>query len=173
VQVGWLGGKHKHNRDKALRLPLSNKHNLTTTTMKQETTFTLLTQVLNLWQQETELAIAKYKLSQPEFALLASLHSFLKEGKSATQVDVCKHSGITQMNASILLRKLQTRKFIQRKEHLIDTRAKTVQLTEIGEQVAIDILNELNKLSTTFFQISKNNENELMKKLQEIVHSKK
>jgi DNA-binding MarR family transcriptional regulator len=140
--------------------------------MKQETTFTVLTQVLHLWHQETELVIAKYKLTQPEFALLASLHSFLKEGKSATQVDVCKRSGIKQMNASILLRKLQTRKFIQRKEHPIDTRAKTVQLTKIGEQVAVDILDELDKISTAFFQLTKNKEAELIKKLQEIVHSK-
>jgi DNA-binding MarR family transcriptional regulator len=133
-----------------------------------ETTFTLINQVVDLWNIKTLLILKKHNLSHPEFTMLASAHYMCNVTKNATQIDICTHAGIKQMNASILLRKLQTRKFLSRKEHPIDTRAKTVHLTPLGEQTATKILNEIEVINKHFFQLTTSNETAFANKLQEI-----
>jgi DNA-binding MarR family transcriptional regulator len=138
----------------------------------RETSFTLISQIVQLWQNETQILLDKNGLSQPEFTMLASAYSLCTKAKNTTQVNLCNYAGVKQMNASILLRKLQNRKFLSRKEHPIDTRAKTVQLTPLGEQTAAKILNEIEEINKHFFQLSKSDETAFNNKLKQIRDSK-
>lgn len=131
-----------------------------------ESSFILITRVVELWNNEVTQLLNEHTLTQSEFTMLASIYSHTKESQSVTQVNLCTYTGIKQMNASILLRKLQDRKFVSRKEHPIDTRAKTVHLTKLGEQTAVEILAEIETLNYHFFQLSKESEIVFVNKLQ-------
>ncbi|MEQ1734161.1 MAG: MarR family winged helix-turn-helix transcriptional regulator [Bacteroidia bacterium] len=134
---------------------------------RSENSFVLINQVVDLWNNEMLLILKQHNLSHAEFTILSSIYSFNRlKNKNASQVDICNYAGIKQMNASILLRKLQERKFISRKEHPVDTRAKTVHLTPLGEQKAIKILAELDTLNYHFFQLTKESEIVFVNKLQ-------
>jgi DNA-binding MarR family transcriptional regulator len=134
----------------------------------QETTYDLLQQVTELWQAEIKLELNEYNLTATEFTMLSSIAYLTQNNTEVTQTEVCNYAQIKPMNASILLRKLNVRKFVQRKEHSIDTRAKTITLTTLGEETVLKISTEISEISNRFFGIPKNRLAEFTKHLQEI-----
>lgn len=98
----------------------------------EESTGFLLWQVTNLWQREIRKALEKYDLTHSQFVLLASIHWLTQDKRNVTQILLSNHTQIDPMTTSTILRTLQTRGLISRQEHETDTRAKTVELTELG-----------------------------------------
>lgn len=95
----------------------------------------LLWQVTNLWQREIKKALEQYDLTHSQFVLLASIYWLTLQNKSVTQVLLSGHTKIDPMTTSTVLRTLQAKGLLKRQEHLTDTRAKTVILTDAGQQV--------------------------------------
>jgi len=56
------------------------------------------------------------------------------------------------MTTSTVLRTLQTKGFLQRQEHLTDTRAKTVCLTENGKKIIKQAVKTVEAFDKTFFE---------------------
>jgi MarR family transcriptional regulator, organic hydroperoxide resistance regulator len=118
-----------------------------------ETTFNLLAQVTELWQAEVKVKLNEYNLTLLEYTVLSSIVHLTKESTEMTQTKVSSHTQIKAMNTSIIMRKLQTKKLIQRKEHPVDTRAKTISLTPIGEKKITDVVQAVEALTVSFFKI--------------------
>jgi DNA-binding MarR family transcriptional regulator len=57
------------------------------------------------------------------------------------------------MTTSTVLRTLQTKGFLQRKEHLTDTRAKTVELTENGTNTIKEAVKTVEAFDKDFFSV--------------------
>jgi DNA-binding MarR family transcriptional regulator len=98
----------------------------------EESTGFLLWQVTNLWQREIKKALEQFDLTHVQFVLLASIYWLTSNKQKVTQIRLANHTKIDPMTTSTVLRTLQTKGLIERKEHQTDTRAKTVMLTEIG-----------------------------------------
>jgi DNA-binding MarR family transcriptional regulator len=84
------------------------------------------------WKEQFKTELKELNLTYSDYVLLQSVFTLSKNNTQVTQVDVCNATNSKPMNASIRLRKLQTLKLIQRKEHPVDTRAKTVHITAKG-----------------------------------------
>jgi DNA-binding MarR family transcriptional regulator len=69
------------------------------------------------------------------------------------------------MTTSTVLRTLQQKGFLQRQEHLTDTRAKTVGLTEEGKKIIKKAVVTVEKFDTDFFSLLGNKTKELNKNL--------
>ncbi len=95
----------------------------------------LLWQVTNLWQREIKKALEQYGLTHSQFVLLASIHWLTLHKQEVTQIVLSAHTKIDPMTTSTVLRTLQQKGFVQRQEHVTDTRAKTVELTEEGKKI--------------------------------------
>jgi DNA-binding MarR family transcriptional regulator len=109
----------------------------------------MLWQVTNLWQREIKKALEQYGLTHSQFVLLASIHWLTLNEQNVTQIVLSNHTKIDPMTTSTVLRTLQTKGLVQRKEHETDTRAKTVGLTELGLRnikPAIKTVEEFDKL---------------------------
>ena len=111
----------------------------------------LLWQVTNLWQREIRKALETYDLTHSQFVLLASIHWLTLHGQDVTQVLLSSHTKIDPMTTSTVLRTLQAKGLVQRQEHLTDTRAKTVGLTEPGKQVVKLAVQTVEDFDRTFF----------------------
>ncbi|MEQ1733869.1 MAG: MarR family winged helix-turn-helix transcriptional regulator [Bacteroidia bacterium] len=133
-----------------------------------ESSFMLLSQITNLWQADISAELKEHHLTLTEFTILSSVYWLAQQKSEVTQVNVCTHSNTKAMNASIILRKLQALGFLKRKEHSIDTRAKTISLTPKGADIIKNILIEVNLINNRFFSISKNKEESFIKKLEDI-----
>ncbi len=131
----------------------------------EESTGFLLWQVTNLWQREIKKALEQYGLTHSQFVLMASIHWLTIHKQEVTQVILSNHAKIDPMTTSTVLRTLQKKEFLQRQEHLIDTRAKTVGLTEEGEKIIKKAIAAIEKFDAEFFSLPGNKITELNKNL--------
>ena len=88
----------------------------------------LLWQVTNLWQREIRKALEQYDLTHSQFVLLASIHWLTLQNKDVTQVLLSVHTKIDPMTTSTVLRTLQAKGLLKRKEHSTDTDRKSTRL---------------------------------------------
>jgi len=127
----------------------------------EESTGFLLWQVTNLWQREIKKALEQYGITHSQFVLLASIHWLTLHKQEVTQVVLSNHTKIDPMTTSTVLRTLQQKQFIQRQEHLSDTRAKTVSLTEEGKEVIKKAIVTIEQFDKEFFSLLGNKTTEL------------
>ena len=116
----------------------------------------LLWQVTNLWQREIKKALEPYDLTHSQFVLMTSIHWLTIQGVDVTQIVLSAHTKIDPMTTSTVLRTLQSKELIQRKEHKTDTRAKTVALTYAGQQRIIPAIKAVEAFDASFFAVLNN-----------------
>jgi MarR family transcriptional regulator, organic hydroperoxide resistance regulator len=131
----------------------------------EESSGFLLWQVTNLWHREIKKALDQYGLTHSQFVLLASIHWLTIHKQEVTQVILSNHTKIDPMTTSTVLRTLQQKGFIQRQEHLTDTRAKSVGLTEEGKKIIKKAVVTVENFDKKFFSILGNKEKELNRNL--------
>jgi MarR family transcriptional regulator, organic hydroperoxide resistance regulator len=131
----------------------------------EESSGFLLWQVTNLWQREIKKALEQYGLTHSQFVLMASIHWLTINKQEVTQIVLSAHTKIDPMTTSTVLRTLQQKGFIQRQEHLTDTRAKTVVLTEDGKKIIKKAVVTVEKFDVKFFSLLGSKTKELNKNL--------
>lgn len=119
----------------------------------EESTGFLLWQVTNLWQREIKKALEQYGLTHSQFVLLASIHWLTLNEQNVTQIVLSNHTKIDPMTTSTVLRTLQQKGFLRRQEHLTDTRAKTVELTEQGKTIIKKAVLTVEEFDKVFFNL--------------------
>lgn len=92
----------------------------------------LLWQITMTWQRQLNRALDEIDLTHTQFAIISALRSLLKESNAVTQKAIAERSNTDTMMVSKVLRTLEKKGFIERKEHKTDTRAKCVFLTTKG-----------------------------------------
>jgi DNA-binding MarR family transcriptional regulator len=117
----------------------------------EESSGFLLWQVTNLWQREIKKALEDYGLTHSQYVLLASIHWLTIHKQEVTQIVLSVHTKIDPMTTSTVLRTLQQKGLIQRQEHLTDTRAKTVVLTEDGKKIIKKAVVTVEQFDASFF----------------------
>jgi DNA-binding MarR family transcriptional regulator len=125
----------------------------------------LLWQVTNLWQREIKKALDKIGLTHSQFVLLASIYWLALHQQDVTQINLSDHTKIDPMTTSKVLRTLQTRGLLERREHHTDTRAKTVGLTDQGKKATKEAVKAVEKFDKMFFSPLGNKLSEFNKKL--------
>lgn len=117
----------------------------------EDSTGFLLWQVTNLWQRMIKQALEPYNLTHSQFVLLASIHWLTKQMQDITQITLSNHTKIDPMTTSSVLRKLELKKLIERREHSMDTRAKEVVLTDRGLGTAKEAIRVVEQFDHQFF----------------------
>lgn len=112
----------------------------------------LLWQVTNLWQREIKKALEPFDLTHSQFVLMASIHWLTLHKHDVTQILLSSHTKIDPMTTSTVLRTLQNKGFLQRQEHVTDTRAKTVGLTDTGRKIIKQAVKTVETFDRTFFE---------------------
>ncbi|MCE9501114.1 MAG: MarR family transcriptional regulator [Leptospira sp.] len=125
----------------------------------------LLWQVTNLWQREIKKALEKYELTHSQFVLLASIHWLSLYDQEVTQILLSSHTKIDPMTTSTVLRTLQVKGLLKRREHPTDTRAKTVELTDSGKILVRQAVKTVEKFDFDFFRILGNGTNSFNRNL--------
>ncbi|UII28933.1 MarR family transcriptional regulator [Fulvivirga maritima] len=111
----------------------------------------LLGQLTQLWQRNQKKVLDPLNLTSTQFVLLAALGWLSKKSDAVTQIDIANQSNSDRMMVSKVLRTLQEKKFISRREHPTDTRAKVIQLTEAGANVLQEALAAIERSDIDFF----------------------
>lgn len=119
----------------------------------EESSGFLLWQVTNLWQREIKKALEQYNITHSQFVLMASIHWLTLHKQEVTQIILSSHTKIDPMTTSTVLRTLQQKNLITRQEHVTDTRAKIVVLTETGKEITKKAIVTVEAFDKKFFSI--------------------
>jgi DNA-binding MarR family transcriptional regulator len=93
----------------------------------------LLWQVTNRWQAAQRAALAPFDLTHVQFVLLASLtYLAARRAEPVMQRDLANHAATDPMMTSQVLRTLEQKGLIGRRDHPHDRRAKALAPTETG-----------------------------------------
>jgi MarR family transcriptional regulator, organic hydroperoxide resistance regulator len=130
---------------------MKNKDNTFSVEKAEESSGFLLWQVTNLWQREIKKALEPHGLTHSQFVLMASIHWLTLHNQDVTQILLSSHTKIDPMTTSTVLRTLQTKGLLQRQEHLTDTRAKTVGLTDNGKKIIKQAVKTVETFDRNFF----------------------
>jgi DNA-binding MarR family transcriptional regulator len=133
----------------------------------------LLGQVTMLWQRKQKKVLDPLDLTQTQFVLLAALAWLSKKSDNVTQIDIANQSNSDRMMVSKVLRTLQDKGFITRKEHKTDTRAKTIYLTSRGESVLQKALTEIENADLIFFSTLESKLSSFNKNMVQLINENK
>jgi DNA-binding MarR family transcriptional regulator len=111
----------------------------------------LLGQLTMLWQRRQKRVLDPLDLTQTQFVLLAALGWLSRESNAVTQIDIANQSNADRMMVSKVLRTLEAKNFITRREHETDTRAKTIKLTPTGETILQKAIVAIENADLEFF----------------------
>ncbi len=87
---------------------------------------------------------------------MASIHWLELHEKEVTQIVLSSHTKIDPMTTSTVLRTLEKKQYIMRKEHVTDTRAKTIQLTKKGSDIVKQAVVTVENFDRDFFSATDN-----------------
>lgn len=139
----------------------------------EESSGFLLWQVTNLWQREIKKALEPYDLTHSQFVLMASIHWLTLHKQDVTQILLSSHTKIDPMTTSTVLRTLQSKGLLQRQEHLTDTRAKTVGLTDNGKKIVKQAVKAVETFDKNFFATLRDKTKEFNEELLTLLGQKK
>jgi DNA-binding MarR family transcriptional regulator len=103
----------------------------------QETFGFRLWHVMHAWQRRLEAALAPLDLTHLQFVVLANTAWLLRQGETPSQTRLAAFAKIDRMMVSKILRLLEEKGYVVRREHPDDPRANRVDLTRSG-RAALD-----------------------------------
>lgn len=111
----------------------------------------LFIKAYNSWYTEVQKALRIIDLTHPQFIILTVTAYFQNNRERPTQKMVADHASIDVMTTSQILRLLEKKQYIQRKQHPTDTRAKIIVLTESGQEKVNQGLPLIEKIDQLYF----------------------
>jgi DNA-binding MarR family transcriptional regulator len=130
----------------------------------------LLWQTTMTWQRLIKKALDAYQISHPQFVILAITLWFESHKQNATQSVIIRQSKLDKMTVSKSLKKLVAEGFVERFEHAVDTRAKSVHLTKKGRALTSKLVVIVESIDDKFFgSLKKTEQKSLVNILNQLV----
>jgi DNA-binding MarR family transcriptional regulator len=107
-------------------------------------------QVSMLWQRKLKSELDKLDITHAQFLLLAALDYLSGQKNIVSQQDLAKHIRIDKMMTSKILRTMQKKGLLTRKKNKVDTRSKTLVLSEEGNETLAKAFKAVDKVDTDF-----------------------
>lgn len=111
----------------------------------------LLWQTTMIWQRQIKKTLEQYNVSHAQFVIMATLMWSSAHGYDTTQILIVHQTKLDKMTVSKSLKKLVQMGFVNRIEHEIDTRAKSVSLTEKGKEMVRTLVPIVEGIDSKFF----------------------
>lgn len=123
----------------------------------EENTGYLLWQASMTWLRRLNNELEKVDLTHTQLIILVFLACLNEKGKVVTQIDISNQARIDRMMTSKVLKTLQKKGLVNRTEHLTDTRAKAIMITEQGIETATKAGKLVDAAEREFFSSIKKN----------------
>lgn len=111
----------------------------------------LLWQTTLIWQRQIKKVLESYDISHAQFVIMATLLWFEAHHYDTTQTSIVNWSKLDKMTVSKSLKKLVSLGLVNRIEHEIDTRAKSISLANKGKKLVQKLVPIVEKIDSEFF----------------------
>lgn len=95
----------------------------------------LIWRVSKFWQRGKHKILDEFGLTSSQMELLGAIYHMSRQQKEATQIALSQETDIDPMTTSTILRNLEKKRLISRRESETDTRARIVELTDAGRDL--------------------------------------
>ena len=112
-----------------------------------------LWQVYNIWHRRITQELNSVGLTHIQFVLLSVSQWLNEKEEEVTQVQIAQFAKIDTMMTSTVLRTLEGKNLIIRKNHKKDTRAKCVEVLDEGKEKLVEALKIVENVDREFFSI--------------------
>jgi len=113
----------------------------------------LLWQTTVTWQRLIKKILEEYDVSHAQFVIMAILLWFEENHEETTQSLIVNMSKLDKMTVSKSLKKLVAQGFVNRTENQLDTRVKSVTLTQTGKVLVKKLVPLVEKIDAEFFGV--------------------
>ena len=120
--------------------------------MNEESTGYLLYHLTIIVERKIKRELDKLGITHTQFIVLANIFRLSDNKKVLTQIDIANESRMDKMMVSKVLRALQTKELVTREEHITDTRAKTILITQSGKTLLKKAFEKVKNVETSFFE---------------------
>lgn len=110
----------------------------------------LMWQLSMLWQRKLKNGLDTIGITHAQFMLIAALDYLGTTKAVVSQQDLAHHCRIDKMMTSKILRTLQQKGVLTRKKNRVDTRAKTLALSEKGMEILTQAYKIIEKTDADF-----------------------
>ena len=124
-----------------------------------EATGFLLYKVHNFWQREIKRCLKDLDITHTQFVILASSYWLFLKNNEVTQIEIAHHAQMDTMMISNVIRTLERKDMLKRKEQKTDTRAKLVILTKKGIEILKIAVKRVEEFDREFFSSLHNSAN--------------
>lgn len=111
----------------------------------------LLWRITGLWQARLATVLARFAITQTQYAILASLRWFEGLNRQSTQANLSEHARIDKMTLSKAVRKLEQAGLVQRSPSAEDGRATLLALTPQGRALVHEAIQAVENADDAFF----------------------
>jgi len=111
----------------------------------------LLWKLTALWQQRLALVLGGHRITQTQYAILASLRWFEEQAEPPTQAHLVEHTRVDKMTLSKALRRLEAARLVKRAPSREDSRAMQVAFTAKGRKLIQQAVRDIEEADAQFF----------------------
>lgn len=131
----------------------------------------LLWRITKLWQREFQRILDGYNSSISQLELLGCICHLNEdeEQNEVTQIQLSQLTDIDPMTTSTILRNLEKKGLVIRKQAKSDTRARSIHITEEGEQLCCSALDKVQMMQAKL--LSQIDNDSLVSELQKLLHA--
>jgi DNA-binding MarR family transcriptional regulator len=128
----------------------------------------LFIRAYNNWYTQIQKALRPINLTHPQFIILTVTAYLQNRGENPTQKMIADHSAIDVMTTSQILKLLEKKQYIQRKQHPTDTRAKIILLLDAGQKKVNQALPLIENIDDIYFGVLQSDATCFMDSLQKL-----
>jgi len=112
----------------------------------------LIWRISKFWQRGKHRLLDEFGLTGPQLELLGAIYHMSKMKMEATQIILSQETDIDPMTTSTVLRNLQKKGLINRRESTVDTRARVVEVTEAGSELFVKATTKVKESQKTLLE---------------------
>lgn len=128
----------------------------------------LFIKAYNNWHTEIKKQLKRLEITHPQYVVLTVLGYLEQFHDEVTQVMIAEMSEMDVMTTSQVLKLLEKKEFVERKQHSVDTRAKAIKLKKKGQDVLQKAVPLVEKIDHLFFGTLEEKEADFQKFLQRL-----
>ena len=113
----------------------------------------LLWKVSTQWRRQIEATCATIGITHSQLVVLAGLGWMTRNGADVSQIELARHCGTDVTMTSQILRLLERKKYIKRKQYKNNARSKFVQITEPGIALVEQAIPLIHTIDQKFFKV--------------------
>ena len=112
----------------------------------------LIWQIMKVWQRGRHKILDEFGITSSQLEMLGALYNLTSNGKEVSQIFLSQETTIDPMTTSTILRNLEKKGLIVRKESKKDLRARAIELTDEGRQLFEKALDKVRARQEILYQ---------------------